>query len=172
MRTIRLLTVVAASALVLAACGSSSNSGSASNAAASAGGGKQAAFLAFSQCMRAHGVPNFPDIRQGMQIRKTPDSTTVNGVQINSPAFQSAMQTCRSKLPNGGRPGPLTASQRQAMLKFSQCMRSHGVPNFPDPTFHGAAVGIELTPGSGVDPNSPAFKSAQKACGMPFGKAS
>ena len=39
-------------------------------------------------------------------------------------------------------------------------MRSHGVPNFPDPS-HGGG-GIQL--GSGINPQSPAFQAAQKIC--------
>lgn len=45
-------------------------------------------------------------------------------------------------------------------LKFSRCMRSHGVPNFPDPSNDG---GLSLV-GTGVNRNSPAFKSASQAC--------
>jgi hypothetical protein len=41
-------------------------------------------------------------------------------------------------------------------------MRTHGVPNFPDPSPGG---GIQLNAGSGVNPASPAFQAAQKACG-------
>ena len=121
--------------------------------------------------MRGHGVPSFPDATRGLQIQRTPGSTSVNGVTVNSPAFDSAMQACRSKLPNGGRPQPPTASQRAAALRFSQCMRSHGVPNFPDPTFAGGGMALELRRDSGIDPNAPAFKAAQQACGAPFGKA-
>ncbi len=46
-------------------------------------------------------------------------------------------------------------------LKFSRCMRSHGLPKFPDPSLRG---GIQLTPGSGLNPFSPAFKAAQADC--------
>ena len=54
---------------------------------------------------------------------------------------------------------------------MSRCMRSHGVPNFPDPKFpSGGGVGIQLN-GNGIDPNSPAFQAAQKACGSIFGGA-
>jgi hypothetical protein len=42
-------------------------------------------------------------------------------------------------------------------------MRSHGVPNFPDPQFQGGGSLMRLN-GSGIDPSSPAFKSAQAAC--------
>jgi hypothetical protein len=81
------------------------------------------------------------------------------------PAFQAAMQACRSKLPDGGRPPAVSASRRAAMLRFSQCMRAHGRTNFPDPTFgSNGGVRLSLRPASGLDPSSPAFKSAQAAC--------
>jgi hypothetical protein len=48
-------------------------------------------------------------------------------------------------------------------------MRSHGVPNFPTPTFEGHAVRLALKAGSGLDPRSPQFQAAQKACRSYFG---
>jgi hypothetical protein len=166
--TLALMTVA------LAACGSSSNP------SANAGGGTTAnpadytRALKFASCMRSHGVQNFPDPTSngagGMQIMRTPGSTKVNGVSVNGPAFQSAMQACRSYLPNGGHPKPPSEAQKQKMLAFSQCMRSHGISGFPDPTFQRGTAGMMITPGSGINPNSPAFKKAQQACGAPFGK--
>jgi hypothetical protein len=47
------------------------------------------------------------------------------------------------------------------LLTFSVCMRSRGVPSFPDPN----GQGIHIGPGSGIDPSSPAFKAARSACG-------
>ena len=44
-------------------------------------------------------------------------------------------------------------------LAFSQCMRDHGIANFPDPDPNG----INLGP-LGIDPNSPDFKAAEEAC--------
>jgi hypothetical protein len=61
----------------------------------------------------------------------------------------------------GGSAGPSAAQQRQYMahaLKFSQCMRSHGIKDFPDPTASGS-IGT-----GGNDPNAPRFQAAQKAC--------
>jgi hypothetical protein len=148
---------------LVVACGSSSPG--------SAGGNNSSRGLAFARCMRGHGVPNFPDPKSsgngGIQIQDSQragsgPSLKINGVPVNAPAFQSAQQACRSLLPNGGHPPPLSASQRQAMLQFSQCMRAHGLTNFPDPNFTGGGVRIGLGPG--LDPNSPAFKSAQSAC--------
>jgi hypothetical protein len=51
-------------------------------------------------------------------------------------------------------------------IKFSDCMRAHGLPNFPDPS---AGGGIQLNSSSGINPASPAFQSAQKACGGGLG---
>jgi hypothetical protein len=74
----------------------------------------------------------------------------------------SANKACAHLLPNGGVP---TAAQRQQMLnqalKFTECMRTHGVPNMPDPTSAGGAVTIG---GSGINMRSPQFQSAQRAC--------
>jgi hypothetical protein len=43
-------------------------------------------------------------------------------------------------------------------------MRSHGLPNFPDPTFAGGNQQLNLPPG--LNPNSPAVQRASKACGL------
>ncbi len=131
--------------------------------------------LAFARCMRASGVPNFPDPgsngRGGILIQQrdragSGPSMTVNGVSVSAPAFQSAMRTCRKYLPNGGKPTVAqSAKLRASALAMSKCMRAHGVPNFPDPTFNGGpggGLGLRLTPD--VNPNSPAFQAAQKIC--------
>ena len=65
------------------------------------------------------------------------------------------------------------ASSSGGVLAFSACMRSHGVPNFPDPTSGSNGNSVELQPGSGIDPNSPQYQSAMHACQslLPAGKA-
>jgi hypothetical protein len=170
-------------AVGVAACGSSDPS---TTTAASSSSGKNASGLAFARCVRAHGVPNFPDPTSngqgGIQIQQSQRSgsgptTSVNGVPVNGPAFQGAMQACRGELPNGGHPSAAQTAQLKAKaLAMSRCMRSHGVPNFPDPTFQsgpggGVGVGIKIGNGSGIDPSSPAFQAAQKECGSIFGGA-
>jgi hypothetical protein len=52
--------------------------------------------------------------------------------------------------------------QEQA-LRYSACMRSHGVPKFPDPQFSAGSSRIKIG-GNGIDPRAPAFQAAQKAC--------
>lgn len=122
--------------------------------------------------MRSHGVPNYPDPTQGpggqgFSISQAIGSTTVtiDGIAFNGPAFDAAVKTC--KLFGGGSaPPPVSESQKQKELAFARCMRTHGVPNFPDPRFP-AGGGIERALAPGVTPQSPAFQAAAKACGGP-----
>jgi hypothetical protein len=177
LRSRRALAALTAAALPLAACGSSSSNNSGATGTEAAASTKYNKSLEFAQCMRSHGVPNFPDPKSngsgGMMIQSTPGHTSVNGVSVNGPAFQSAMQACRSKLPNGGQPQRLSPERRQQMLQFSQCMRAHGITGFPDPTFgSGGGAQLRIDKTTGINPNSPAFQAAQKACGAPLGKVS
>jgi len=118
--------------------------------------------VAYSSCVRAHGVPNFPD--PDSQGRLTISGGS--GLNPGSAQFQSAQRQCAKYLPNGGQPpSPAQQAKMQAQaLKFSQCMRSHGVPNFPDPQFHGGGISIKIDANSGINPRSPQFQAAQKAC--------
>ncbi len=50
------------------------------------------------------------------------------------------------------------------LLAFAACMRSHGVPSYPDPKFSNGGVSQGYGPKDGVDPNSPIFQAAQKTC--------
>ena len=117
--------------------------------------------LAYSRCMRSHGVPNFPDPTSqgggGFSI------SLPQGVNPRSAQFQAADRACKSQLP-GGNASP--AQRQQAMaaaLRMSQCMRAHGIKDFPDPNSQGG-IGIKASPGSDLDPNNPQFKAANAAC--------
>jgi hypothetical protein len=153
-----------ACAALIAACGSSSHEPSASS---------NNPELARSECMRAHGVPHFPDPTkgsggEGLSVsRSSPDSSavTVDGITFDGPAFQAAAKTCRLGGPAlGGEPHKLTETQRNGMTASARCTRKHGVPNFPDPTFGSRGIGVKVTPVAGVDPDSPAFQAANKLC--------
>jgi hypothetical protein len=156
--------------VLLAACGSSSKPTQAlASASGSPVGGSAASMIPFADCMRANGVPNFPDPKAGgIQIQSTNGSTVVDGTAVNGPAFQTAMKKCQSKMPRGRQlPAGSGPKIQAAALKYAACMRSHGVPNFPDPQVNtsGGGVGIKIgAPGSQINPNSPSFKSAQASC--------
>ncbi len=98
-------------------------------------------------------------------------SLTVDGISLgDGPAVKAAEKACKAYLPGGaGPPPPISAAQRKAMLANAQCMREHGVPNFPDPTFPGQG-GVAIGLGKGVNPASPVFQAAAKSCGGPGGR--
>ena len=114
--------------------------------------------LAYSQCMRAHGEPGFPDPQPDGNLLINGPKDHLNGALMNS-----ASKACKHLMPKSP---PLTASQQQKLtaqaLKFVACMRTHGIPNFPDPTVN--SRGIEMQIPSSVTPNSAVFKNAQQAC--------
>lgn len=62
---------------------------------------------------------------------------------------------------------PSQGNDLAKLTAYSACMRSHGMPNFPDPV-QGAngSIGLQIKggPGTGLDPSSAAFQSAQNAC--------
>jgi hypothetical protein len=165
----RLALLLALIALVVAAaaCGGSSGgagvaqSGSPASASqtSSSHGSTKKGPLAFSQCMRAHGITNFPDPgRNGaIQVQGGPSG----GLDPNSSQFQAAQQACQSLI-GGKNTGPLRGQHRDEALRFSRCMRAHGIKDFPDPSSQGN--GIRIQAGGDLDPNSPLFQSAQQAC--------
>jgi hypothetical protein len=150
-------------------------SGSASNQGVSTPTPAQAAAaLAYSECMRSHGVPNFPDPNSNGMIQIQGGSNSSNGLDPNSPAFQTASKDCQSKQPQ-----PTKSQQAQALanaLKQAQCMRNHGIKDFPDPQSSGGRITMKIQGGAGSDlnPDDPLFQQAQAACmpGAPIAKGS
>jgi len=129
--------IIAAAALVLlAACSSSPSSpGSSTGPGGSpnAGGSANAQLLAFAQCMRSRGVPNFPDPQAGASNAKFPSAQQL---RVSSSQLSTAESACQRLLPVGTDdqfPPAEVPLLLRGMLPFARCMRSHGVPNFPDP---------------------------------------
>ncbi len=173
--------------LALAACGGSSKPSSASKGASSGSTGG----LAFSRCMRSHGVPNFPGPNVaggGFQVQVSGYHSSVSignipGINQQSPAFRAVNSACQKLLPGGaagpGQQHPSAAAMAQAR-EAAKCMRAHRVPNFPDPgTFmpsNPPAIGtvdningaVFQIPGS-IDLEAPAVQQAVIACKFPGG---
>ena len=180
--------VLGIAALLLAACGSASGPGVASagsttsttppssntKAPSTASGGSSAGnasgqtmgiggvTLAYSQCMRSHGFPNFPDPNSQGQVN-------VSGVDPNSAPFKAAQRAC-TKFVSGASGKPPTAAQQQKMLanalKFAQCMRAHGITDYPDPQVSGGGISTSINgaKNSDLNPKNPRFRVAQKTC--------
>ena len=179
--------VLASGALLLAGCGGGSSSpgvahlsNTSGGSSANTGGGssapessasRQQTMVAYAQCMRTHGVPEFPEPTEGHLLFHGGDHNGhVTGPNPESAQFQAAQKVCAKLLPNGGVLSPAEqAKAQEGALKFSQCMRTHGVPNFPDPEFSSSGGGVRVRIGGkggpgGIDPNSPQFQAAQRAC--------
>ena len=151
-RTFFLATGLMTLALLAAACGGGPLG---STPAASASSSPSPSFIAFAACMRSHGLPDFQDPGGNATIQTSPPDT-------NTPQYKSAQNACKSLMPTQGAGGDQGQAQNpRAALQFAQCMRSNGVPNFPDPT---GTSGAEISRGSGLNPNDPTFQAAQTTC--------
>src|SRR5262249_17088835 len=125
----------------------------------------QNGLLAFSTCMRSHGMPNFPDAQRlsGGNLK-----LTIHQFSADNPQFRAAMRACNDLLPtNGGDESAGTAPQQRTRLADAlaspRCMRGHGVTRFPDPTAQGQLT-IEMVQAQGIDVHSPAVLHAVQAC--------
>lgn len=154
---------VVSCALALAACGSSPKPGSAT------GSRPHSRALEFANCMRAHGVPSFPDPSgQGGGI-----NLDGSGINAQSPAFESAQRACARLAPGHVGGVQATESQFLAAVRFAKCMRVHGFSDFPDPTHSDSPPGPILIVRAGLffrvspsfNPNTPAANRAMAACG-------
>jgi hypothetical protein len=170
--------------LLAAACTSGSHGASvarlgveptnASTSATSLASAPDSVALAFAHCMRAHGLPNFPDPTSDGVF----DKSTLQQMGYSTSQLRAVQDgPCKSLLPTAT-PTPIqtiSVQQQQDYLNAVACMRSHGFSNFPDPTFSGGHV--TLTPPPGVDTNSTPFTNAQHICqqlipaGLPYSRS-
>jgi hypothetical protein len=164
---------LAAVMLLFEACGGSSGPGVASlgsstttttsPAAGSSSTNKETAYLdgvKYSECMRSHGVPNFPDPNSDGNFLD--NRGILNGVRVdqNSSFYVKANKACQYL-----QPAPTPAQLQQFLaqaLKYAQCLRAHGIPNMPDPEEAGGGITQRFP--RGLSPNSPQIPKAMKAC--------
>ena len=127
------------------------------SASASAGPAGDDAALKYSACVRANGVPNFPDPdpNGGLDL-------DLGKLGVSKEKMDAADQKCKQYMPNGGQPQKIDPAKLALARQYSQCMRANGVPKFPDPDAYG---GIALDGGKlGMDPIGATVKAAEKAC--------
>jgi hypothetical protein len=159
-RAAPVITVVAAAALLAAACsGSPVNAGSGGSPTAG-GSANSSPAVAYSRCVRAHGVPNFPDPGSNGQI---PKEAVVRALrEVSDSRARAATNACANLNPAGQGNPTLTAQEQQDYLRAAACMRSHGITNFPDPTFPGGHVNLSIP--SSIDTKSRQFTQAAQTC--------
>jgi hypothetical protein len=166
----------AAFSLLVAACGSGSpNSGVAhlststsgsspassdDSSSAKSSASTQQKIVAYGQCMRTHGVPNFPD--SGSEGSKEAVVRALK--EVSNSQTEAAQTACQRLQPNGGQPNQAQLAQHLSdLLAFARCMRMHGIPNFPDPTSNGQ-VTHEMLGKAGINVHQPVVLQAADAC--------
>ena len=121
--------------------------------------------LTYSRCMRAHGVPNFPILKQGPGGSLVPPASPPAGM-LTAPGYGAAFRACLKLAVIGG--GSRARYQAAALrgLNQAECMRAHGITNYPSPgTLDGGIHSPDFT-AIGLDPHTFQFQAAAKACGM------
>jgi hypothetical protein len=141
-----------------AACGGGSSPSSSSKLRSAAT--TEGPILAFAVCMRSHGSSGFPDPQVSSSAGHGHVKISPGALDPNSSAFKAASAACHHLLPNGGSShAAVSAHQRAQDVTFAACMRSHGVPSFPDPDHDGV-----FTLPAGTDQQAPQFQRATQAC--------
>ena len=144
---------VAAVLLLTSGCGGGSSTTAATTA--------QSPLVAYSHCMRSHGVPDFPDPNSSGEI---PRDKVVP--LASSPQFQTAQRACQSLRPKSGL-GPQKTAQPTRIrladaLGFARCMRARGFTSFPDPTNQGQLT-AQMVTAAGIDLHQPNLLRAGRA---------
>jgi hypothetical protein len=134
--------------LVLAACSAAGRGGGTTPSTAA---GEMA--RSYAQCMRSNGVPDFPDPDPDGRFRD------LGHERQDDPKFQAAMQKCRALAPAGQHENTGDPAFVEQMRQYSQCMRSNGVPDFPDPDADGRLRGA-----GHENQSDPKFRAAAEAC--------
>jgi hypothetical protein len=167
---------MAIAAVLVAACSSGPSGAGPGGSPSAAGSPGSLSAVAYSGCMRSHGLPNFPDPGPNTQVPKADPQT----LGVSSSQLKTAQTACQRLYPTNG--GSLGASLRQCeetgncppamvqqvvidMRRFSRCMRSHGVPDWPDPTVDSEGrPGFNLVPIHATDWNAPYIQNQIYQC--------
>jgi hypothetical protein len=167
LRPVVALALVALTSLISAGCGSNapSETGTANSArsASSTGTGAsknvtdQDKAVKFAECIRAHGVPHFPD----------PDAKGdfAFGIDVSPAVWQKAVAACKDLQPPGALSGKRSPKQQSAALRFAQCVRENGVKDFPDPVNGDPLIDTTHIPSSNRPRGMTILNAATHKCG-------
>lgn len=174
-RTLRPLAALAMAAMVAvisAGCGGTSSSDGASttgaasstDTASSTGTSENANATArekavkFAACMRENGYPDFPD-------PKASGAFPSFGISVSGPVWLKALRACKELQPPGSFSADMSPKQLSAAHKFAQCVREHGVPDFPDPVKGEPLIDTYKIPSSNKPGGMAILNAATAKCG-------
>jgi hypothetical protein len=163
--------------LITAGCGSNASSetgtasstGTTSTGTGTASSGANTKLTArdkavkFAECIRAHGVSDFPD----------PDAKNqfAYGVSVSPAVWKQATTACKDLQPPGTLSSKRTPKEQSASLRFAQCVRDHGVKDFPDPVNGEPLINTYKIPSSNKPGGMTILNAATQKCGSVLGQA-
>jgi hypothetical protein len=112
----------------------------------------------FSECMRANRVTDFPDPNASGEFPSY-------GISVSKAVWTTAVAACKSLQPPGSLNAHLTPTQFSAALKFAQCVRKHGVPDFPDPVNGQPLIDTTHIPSANKPGGMTILNAATHTCG-------
>jgi hypothetical protein len=143
------------SGVLLTAC-----SGGSSDTAEATPTGTEDRALAYSECMRENGLEEFPDPGDDGSLLISEDT----GIDPASAEFREAEEACKDLSPQGdGGPGGGQPADMAKAREWAQCVRDHGVPDFPDPEIDGNTAVVDMT-GVGTGGEDPTLDRALEDC--------
>jgi hypothetical protein len=164
------LVALAMVALVSAGCGSNatSDTGTASSSATASTASRTSTAadkkltahdkaVKFAECIRAHGVRDFPDPNEKNQFDY--------GVSVTPTVWKRATTACKALQPPGTLSGKRTPKQQSAALRFAQCVRDNGVKDFPDPVNGEPLIDTYKIPSSNKPGGMAILNAATRKCG-------
>ena len=157
------LAALATVALIGAGCsnGSPENGNSGSGTASSSGASKKLTArdkaVKFAECIRAHGVSDFPDPNAKNQFEY--------GVSVTPAVWKQATTACKDLQPPGTLSAKRTRKEQSASLRFAQCIRENGVKDFPDPVNGEPLVNTYEIPSSNRPGGMAILNAAMRKCG-------
>jgi hypothetical protein len=160
LRPVAALALVALLGLIGAGCGS--NAPSATGPANSTGtvartnATGQDKTVKFADCMRANGVPHFPDANAKGEF--------VFGIDVTPAVWARAVNACKALQPPGTLSAKRTPQQQTASLRFAQCMRENGVKDFPDPANGEPLIDTYRIPSSATSGGMTILNAAVQKC--------
>jgi hypothetical protein len=170
-RTLRPLAALAMLAVVVVGCSNGSARNSNAGAASSNGtdGRSTAAShnstatlrekaVKFAECMRENGYPDFPD-------PKASGAFPSFGISVTPAVWTHALRACKELQPPGSFSAHMSTKELSAALKFAQCIRAHGVKDFPDPVQDQPIIDTTKIPSANRPGGMSILNAATRKCG-------
>jgi hypothetical protein len=134
-RSAAMVAVAGAYATIVAGCGSGGHAASHATPSGMSNVQSQAIVRELTQCIRQHGVPNYPDMSYDPRTGKV---HVPPGTRKPPPSTMNACRSIASRLPPEGSNRPPTPAEMAKLRELSRCMRQHGIADWPDPNANGA----------------------------------